>query len=154
MHHRFKKALYGSTIVAACLATSWVVAQALPAPSLATALQTQRDVTIAALEDAIAQGNDGIGPLPINYIPDDADVQEDDALLRALWLRLDYGPISQDSVINLLQESEAQRLREQAYSASAQRLAEVGAAAPTTPTTLQWIPLGPESALSEWNGSE
>src|SRR5439155_1269224 len=152
--HRFNKALYGSTIVVACLTTSWVVAQALPAPSVAALLQTQRDVTIAALLDAINQGQDGIGPLPTVYVNDTNDVQEDDAYERALWLRLNNGPIYQQSVISLLQETDAQIAREAAYKTSARKLTEAGAAAPTPATSLQWIPLGPQSALSEWNGSE
>jgi hypothetical protein len=129
------------------------VAQALPTKPLSTLLQTQRDVTVAALEDAIARGDDGIGPLPMSYVEDDADIQEDDALVRALWLRLNNGPITQDSVINLLQETDQQRQRELAYGSSAQHLAEIGGPSPTATTTLQWSRLGPQSALSEWNGS-
>src|SRR5438128_982220 len=137
--HRFKKALYGSTIVVACLTTSWVVAQALPAPSVAALLQTQRDVTVAALVDAIAHGEDGIGPLPTVYINDDEDTQEDDAYVRALWLRLNNGPILQQSVVSLLDETDKQVAREKSYTSSARKLAEVGAAAPTPATSLQWV---------------
>jgi hypothetical protein len=61
---RFKRAARGSALVAACLATSWVVARAVPSSPLDALLRTQRDATIAALETAIAQGQDGIGPLP------------------------------------------------------------------------------------------
>jgi hypothetical protein len=151
--HRFKKTLYGSTIVVASLTTSWVVAQALPAPSVAALLQTQRDVTVTALLAAIDRGDDGIGPLPTVYVNDEDDLEEDDAYVRALWLRLNNGPIEQQSVLNLMLETDAQVVREQAYKASAQKLAAVGAAAPTPATSLSWIPLGPQSALSEWNGS-
>ncbi|HSR95668.1 MAG TPA: hypothetical protein VLM79_01305, partial [Kofleriaceae bacterium] len=152
--HRFKKALYGSTVVVACLTTSWVVAQALPAPSVAALLQTQRDVTVTALADAIARGDDGIGPLPTVYINDEDDLEEDDAYVRALWLRLNNGPILQQSLLQLMQETDTQATREKAYTSSARKLTEVGAAAPTPATSLQWVPLGPQSALSEWNGSE
>ncbi|HEU4728626.1 MAG TPA: hypothetical protein VFT22_12070 [Kofleriaceae bacterium] len=125
----------------------------MPSQQLSALLQTQRDATVAALEDAIARGADGIGPLPTTFLPDDEDMQEDDALVRALWQRLTNGPSSQDSVINLFQETELQRQREANYSASAQRLAEIGGPSPTPTTSLQWLRLGPQSALSEWNGS-
>jgi hypothetical protein len=116
-------------------------------------LRTQRDATVAALEQAIARGDDGIGPLPGSYLSDDADLQEDDPLVRALWQRLDSGPISQHSVIHLLQETDKQVQREQSYRVSAQRLIDKRDPSPTPTTTLQWIPIGPRSALSEWNGS-
>src|SRR5215510_634995 len=151
--HTLKRAIYGSVVVTAGLATTWVVARAVHSPSTTTQLQTQRDATVAALEAAIARGDDGIGPLPDNYIDDNEDTQEDDALVRALWLRLTNGPSSQQSVVHLLQQTQLQRQREQAYSSSARRLADTGAASPTPSTSLQWIPLGPRSALSEWNGS-
>src|SRR5678815_5702446 len=153
MHQRFKRALYGSSTVVACLTASWVVAQALPASSVAALLQTQRDVTVAALQDAIANNQDGIGPLPTVYINAEEEFEGDDALVRSLWLRLMNGPISQQSVLNLMQETDSQRQRELSYKSSAQRLVQVGAAAPTPTTSLQWVPLGPASALSEWNGS-
>jgi hypothetical protein len=152
MHQTFKRALYGSTTVVACLTASWVVAQALPASTVAALLQTQRDVTITALQEAIARNEDGIGPLPTVYINEEEEFEKDDAMIRALWLRLNNGPISQQTILNLMQETDLQRQREASYRASAQRLAQSGLAA--TPTTsLQWIPLGPASALSEWNGS-
>lgn len=153
MHHRLKKALSGSAIVVTCLTTSWVVAQALPAPSITALLQTQRDVTIAALIDAIARNDDGIGPLPVVYRESEEDHEADDPMIRALWLRLMNGPTSQESAIHLLSETTAQQAREQAYAASAQRLADIGGPTPTPTTSLQWIPLGPAAALSEWNGS-
>src|SRR5262245_30578124 len=146
MHQRFKRALYGSSTVVACLTASWVVAQALPASSVAALLQTQRDVTVAALQDAIATNQDGIGPLPAVYSNDEEEFEEDDAVVRALWLRLNNGPISQQSVLNLMQETDIQRQRELSYRSSAQRLAEVGVAAPTPTTSLQWVQLGPQSA--------
>jgi hypothetical protein len=150
--HSLKRAASGSALVAVSLATSWVVAQAVPSSPIDALLRTQREATVTALETAIAQGHDGIGPLPSFFLSDDEDMQEDDALVRALWQRLETGPISQQSVIHLLQETDSQRLREQSYRASAQRLAERGLA-PTPSTTLQWRQLGPQSALSEWNGS-
>jgi hypothetical protein len=110
-------------------------------------------VTVAALETAIAQGHDGIGPLPTFYLSDDDDMQEDDPLVRALWQRLENGPISHQSVVHLLQETDKQIQREQSYRASASRLAAVGRQSPTPLTSLQWSQLGPQSALSEWNGS-
>jgi len=116
-------------------------------------LRTQRDATVAALETAIAQGQDGIGPLPRFFLPDDEDTQEDDPLIRALWQRLENGPNLQQSVLHLLQETDTQRLREQSYGAAASRLADRGTLAPTPLTSLQWSQLGPQSALSEWNGS-
>src|ERR1041384_7167023 len=130
MHYRLQKALYGSTIVVACLTTSWVVAQALPAPSVAALLQTQRDVTIAALLAAIDRGDDGIGPLPTVYINDvDDGAEEDDAYVRALWLRLNNGQVLQQSVVSLMQETDTQIAREQAYKASAKKLTDAGLAA-------------------------
>lgn len=153
MNYRFKKTLYGSALVVACIAGSWVVAQAVPSPSLVQQLQTQRDATIAALRLAIANGDDGIGAMPANFVPDDRDVLDDDAELRALWTRLQDGPISQEGLLHLLSEANQQRLREAAYSASASRLAEIGGPSPTPQTSLQWIRTGPQSALSEWNGS-
>ncbi|HEY0483589.1 MAG TPA: hypothetical protein VGD37_38990 [Kofleriaceae bacterium] len=108
---------------------------------------------MTALQAAIARGDDGIGPMPGNFIENTDDVQEDDALVRSLWLRLTNGPASQQSIVNLLQETSAQKQREVNYSMSARRLAETGGPSPTPPTSLQWIQLGPQSALSEWNGS-
>jgi hypothetical protein len=153
MTYRFKRTLYGSGLVAACLTASWVVAQAVPSPSTPALLLTQREATIQALKDAIDRGDDGIGPLPDNYIPDDADLQKDDPIVRGLWMRLHNGPATQQSLIQLLQETQLQMQREQSYAASAQRLAETNGPSPTPPTSLQWVPLGPKSALSEWNGS-
>jgi hypothetical protein len=110
-------------------------------------------VTISALEAAIARGDDGIGPLPGVYLPDDDDTQADDPLVRALWLRLQNGPIAQQSLVQLMQETDRQILRERSYSSAAQRLADTGGPSPTPSTSLQWTQLGPQSALSEWNGS-
>jgi hypothetical protein len=148
-----KRAIYGSVLVTAGLTTTWVVAHAVNSPSTQQQLQTQRDVTVAALKDAIARGDDGIGPLPINYVDDNSDVEADDPLVRALWLRLTNGPVSQTSVVNLLNETAAQQQREAAYSTAAKQLTDVGGPSPTPQTTLQWLQLGPQSALSEWNGS-
>ena len=148
-----KRAIYGSALVVAGLTTTWVVARAVNSPALSLQLRTQRDITVAALEDAIARGDDNIGALPINYVDDDEDEIEDDALVRSLWLRLTNGPSTQAAAINLLQETAAQQQREAAYATSARRLVEVGGPSPTPTTTLQWLPLGPQSALSEWNGS-
>lgn len=151
--HRLKRAARGGGLVATCLATSWVVAHAVPSSPTSALLRTQRDATVAALETAIAQGQDGIGPMPGFFLPDDEDMQEDDPLVRALWQRLENGPISQQSIVHLLSETSAQAQREQAYRGAAQRAARLGSAAPTPATTLQWSQLGPQSALSEWNGS-
>src|SRR6185295_9775215 len=150
-----KRLLYGgiAVAVAAGVTASWVVAQTGPSPNTAAQLQTQRDATVAALEAAIARNDDGIGPLPSAFLDDDEDMQEDDAKVRALWLRLMNGPASQQSIVSLLQETERQALREQAYRSSARRLAETHGPTPTPTTTLQWRALGPKSALSEWNGS-
>src|SRR6185436_12337941 len=73
-------------------------------------------------------------------------------MLRALWQRLNNGPIDQRTAIHLLQEQNTQRQREAAYAVSTRRLADEGLT-PTPSTSLQWIPIGPQSALSEWNGS-
>ncbi|HEX7836044.1 MAG TPA: hypothetical protein VF469_01210 [Kofleriaceae bacterium] len=108
---------------------------------------------MAALEAAIARGDDGIGPMPTSYIEDTSDTQEDDALVRSLWLRLNNGPVSQQSIVHLLQETQQQRQREALYSSAASRLADIGGPSPTPTTSLSWIQLGPQSALSEWNGS-
>jgi hypothetical protein len=148
-----KKAIYGSAVVAVGLTTTWVVAHAVNSPSKQQQLQNLRDVTIAALEDAINRGQEGIGPLPVNYVEDDSAALQDDALMRSLWLRLNNGPNSQASVMHLMQETVAQQQREASYATSAQRLAAAGGAAPTPSTSLQWTRLGPQSALSEWNGS-
>src|SRR5690242_17354062 len=78
--NRFKRAASGTTVAAVCLATSWVVAQAVPSSPMDALLKTQREVTVTALETAIARGDDGIGPLPGFYLPDDADLQADDPL--------------------------------------------------------------------------
>ena len=140
-------------MVTAGLTTTWVVAHAVNSPSKQQQLQTLRDVTVAALEDAIQRGQEGMGPLPVDYIEDDSDALQDDALLRSLWLRLNNGPTSQASVMHLMQETSLQQRREARYAASSQRLADVGGPAPTSATRLQWLQLGPQSALSEWNGS-
>ena len=149
----WKRAVYGGALVAGGITATWVVAHAVNPPSRVAQLQTQRDATIAALEAAIARGDDGIGPMPGNYIEDTDDLQADDPMIRGLWLRLTNGPASQQSVLNLMQETNLQRQREQNYAASSHRLVETGLAAPTPATSLQWIQLGPQSALSEWNGS-
>jgi hypothetical protein len=148
-----KRAVYGGALLAAGLTTRWFVAQAVNSPSTAAQLQTQRDVTVAALEAAIARGDDGIGPLPTNYLENTDDTQEDDALVRSLWLRLNNGPVSQQSVVHLLSETQQQARREASYSSAARRMADIGGPSPTPTTPLQWIQLGPQSALSEWNGS-
>jgi hypothetical protein len=139
--------------VAAALTTTVVVAHAVNSPSKQQQLQNLRDVTIAALEDAIEHGQEGIGPLPVSYVDDDSDAVQDDALVRALWQRLNNGPTTQASLVHLMQETSIQQTREASYSTSTQRLAEVNGPSPTPATSLQWIQLGPQSALSEWNGS-
>ena len=149
----WKRAAYGSVLVAAGVTTTWVVARAVNSPSTVAQLQTQRDATVAALQAAIARGDDGIGPMPTNFIEDPEDRQVDDPMVRALWLRLTNGPASQHGIVNLLQETSLQRQREQSYAASTHRIAEIGGPSPTPTTSLQWIQLGPQSALSEWNGS-
>jgi hypothetical protein len=155
--HRAKRAGYRAAWVGVCLTTSWILGRAVPAAPGAALLQTEREVTVAALEDAIAQGRDGIGPLPPFYIPanpdGDDEREQDDALVRSLWLRLTNGPSSQQSSVNLLQQADQQRQRELAYSTAAKQLVDQGGPTPTPPTTLQWSQLGPQSALSEWNGS-
>src|SRR5215468_4020991 len=118
-----KRAIYGSALVAAGLTTTWIVTRAVNAQTNPQ-LQTVRDATIAALQDAIARGDDGIGPLPVNYIEDVSDMQEDDALMRGLWLRLNNGPASQQGVVNLLQETAAQQQRESNRATSMRRLAD------------------------------
>jgi len=149
----WKRAIFGGALATAGIATTWVAARAVNSPSVNQQLQAQRAVIVNALEMAIARGDDGIGPLPINYIEDTDDTQEDDALVRALWLRLTNGPSSQVSVTNLLRETAAQKTREASYATSSRRLADAGGSAPTQPTPLQWLRLGPQSAISEWNGS-
>src|SRR3569832_2709830 len=94
-----------SGIAFAILGGTFLVARAVPTGGRALLLQTQRDQTVTALETAIARGDDGIGPLPGNFVEDDADEQEDDPLVRALWLRLNNGPVSQQSVMSLLHVS-------------------------------------------------
>jgi hypothetical protein len=150
---RLKRAVGGCGLIAVCLASSWVVARAVPSAPISALLRTQRDATVAALETAIAQGKDGIGPLPGFFLPDDEDTQEDDPVVRALWQRLENGPILQQSVMHLLQETDTQQQREQSYGSAARRLAARGTLAPTASTSLKWSQLGPQSALSEWNGS-
>src|SRR5687767_4974669 len=118
----WKRALARGGLTILCLASMWIVAGALPSMSpwqLQLQLQTQREATITALKTAIAAGHDGIGPLPSVFIDDDEDTQEDDPMMRALWLRLQGGPILQQSVVTLLGERTKQLAREQAYSASA-----------------------------------
>ncbi|HMG53333.1 MAG TPA: sialidase family protein [Kofleriaceae bacterium] len=139
--------------MAAGLTTTGVVAYAVNSPSREQELENQRDVTVTALKEAIERGDDGIGPLPIDYVQDEDDTQEDDALVRALWQRLTNGPTSQASVIHLLQETAVQQQREAAYTSSAKQLSETGGPSPTPGTALQWSQLGPQAALSEWNGS-
>lgn len=148
-----RSAILGGALVAGGLTTTFVVAHAVNSPATQQQLDAQRDVTVAALESAIAQGADGIGPLPISYVEDDSDAKADDALVRALWERLTNGPTSQASIIHLLQETTAQQQREAAYGSSAKKLADAGGPSPTPTTTLQWSQLGPQAALSEWNGS-
>src|SRR5882672_8008854 len=124
-----KKAIYGSAVIAG-LTTTWVVAHAVNSPSKQQQLQTLRDVTIAALEDAIQHGQEGIGPLPVNYIEDDSDALQDDAMMRSLWLRLNNGPTTQASVMHLMQETNLQQQREATYAASALRLEQAGGQSP------------------------
>jgi hypothetical protein len=144
--------LFRSGLVVACLATTWVVARALPSLRAAQR-QSQRDATIAALQAAIARGDDGIGPLAIGYIADDEDQQADDPVVRALWQRLHDGPAAQQSVVHLLNEAAAQHRREQGYASATRRVSEGNGPSPTQATSLQWQQLGPQSALTEWNGS-
>ena len=148
-----KRAIYGSALVAAGLTTTLVVAHAVNSPAKAAQLQSQRDATIAALQAAITANQDGIGPLPGNFVEDTDDMQADDPMLRALWARLNSGPISQDSIVRLLNETTQQRQREASYAASARHLEDIGGPSPTPSTSLQWFRIGPQSALSEWNGS-
>ncbi|HEX8108056.1 MAG TPA: hypothetical protein VF516_10040 [Kofleriaceae bacterium] len=148
-----KKAIYGSVVVTVGLTTTVIVAHAVNSPSQQQQLQNQRDVTIAALKDAIARGDDGIGPLPINYVEDTSDVVADDALVRSLWLRLTNGPASQAGIVNLMHETAVQQQREASYSTAARQITDAGGPSPTPTTPLQWVQLGPQSALSEWNGS-
>jgi hypothetical protein len=148
-----KRAIFGSALVMGGLTTTWVVAHAVNARSNPQQLQTLRDATITALQDAIARGDDGVGALPVSYIENDSDFQQDDALMRGLWLRLTNGPASQQGVVHLLAETAAQKQREARYPQSRMRLSETGGPSPTLGTTLQWTRLGPQSALSEWNGS-
>ena len=80
--------LRGGLVIAMCLTSTWIVARALPTLSplqVKAQLQTQREVTVEALKAAIAAGDDGIGPLPLTYLDDDEETQNDDPLVRALW---------------------------------------------------------------------
>ena len=74
-----KKAVYGCALILGGLAMAGAVI-----PSIKSLLATQRELTIQALEAAIARGDDGIGPLPVAYLADDAEEVADDALIRAL----------------------------------------------------------------------
>jgi photosystem II stability/assembly factor-like uncharacterized protein len=150
---RASKLWLRSAIAFAIIGGTFMVARAVPTGGRALLLQTQRDQTVDALEHAIARGDDGIGPLPSDFVDDDADEQEDDPLVRALWIRLNEGPVAQQSVMSLLRETDLQRQREHSYVMATERLVELGAPSPTPPTSLQWSQLGPQSALSEWNGS-
>jgi hypothetical protein len=143
-----RKAVYGCAVLLAGLTTLGAV----NLTTLKNLIASQREVTIQALQAAIARGDDGIGPLPGVFLVDDEEEVADDAMIRALWQRLDHGPISQESMLHLLREAGLQQQRERDYARSAQRLADEGLA-PTPTTSLQWIRLGPQSALSEWNGS-
>src|SRR5690348_8841230 len=96
-----KKAVYLCISILAGLGTLG----AIGVPTIKSLLATQRDVTIDALKAAIARGDDGIGPLPVTYLSDDEESVADDALMRALWLRLEHGQISQESMLNLLRET-------------------------------------------------
>ena len=148
-----RSTLWLRSAIAVAIVGGSLLVGAVPLVGKAAQLQTQRDATVAALSSAIAAGKDGIGPLPSAFIDDDDDEQEDDALVRALWLRLESGPISQQSTLSLLHETNIQQQRERSYGFATQHLTEIGAASPTPATTLQWSPLGPQSAVSEWNGS-
>src|SRR6266478_995048 len=117
-----KQAVYGFVLLWAGVATLGAVG----VPTIKSLLATQRDVTIDALKAAIARGDDGIGPLPVTYLSDDEESVADDALMRALWLRLEHGPISQESMLNLLRETRLQQQRERDYPSSARRLVDVG----------------------------
>jgi hypothetical protein len=147
MSSRGTKAIRGGVLILGLAMLGAVI------PSIRSLLATQRELTVQALKNAIARGDDGIEPLPMSYLPDDQDEVEDDALVRALWQRLEHGPISQDTMLNLLRETALQRERERDYPRSAQRVVDQGGPSPTPITALQWTPLGPQSALSEWNGS-
>src|SRR5262249_17389058 len=113
----------------------------------------QREVIVQALQAAIARGDDGIGPLPGTFVEDDDETVADDALIRTLWNRLEHGPSTQQSMLNLLHERAAQQQRERDYPTSARRVVDEGGPSPTPTTLLQWSRIGPQSALSEWNGS-
>src|SRR5262245_30235021 len=144
-----KKALY----VCALILGGLTAIGAVGLPSIKTLLANQRELTIQALAAAIARGDDGPGPLPGDFVEDEDETVADDALIRALWNRLEHGPISQQAILNLLGERAVQGQRERDYASSAQRIVDVGGPSPTPTTTLQWRPIGPQSALSEWNGS-
>src|SRR5882724_2053257 len=109
-----KQAVYGFVLLLAGVATLGAVG----IPTIKSLLATQREVTVQALETAIARGDDGIGPLPVVYIPDDQESVADDPLIRALWQRLEHGPISQESMLNLLRETRQQQQRERDYTRS------------------------------------
>src|SRR5690349_24493114 len=96
-----RKAVYGFSLALAGLGT----AGAFSLPSIRSLLATQREVIVQALEEAIARGDNGPAPLPGVFIADDEETVADDALVRALWQRLENGPISQDSILNLLRET-------------------------------------------------
>jgi hypothetical protein len=152
----WKRALLRGGLIIVFISSTWMVARALPPLSgkqLQLQLQSQREAMIDAFKTAIAAGEDGPAPLQGFYIDDGEDEEEDDALLRALRQRVETGPVSQQSALMLLAEEAQQRAREQAYPASAQQLADTGGPSPTPTSTLQWYRLGPQSALSEWNGS-
>src|SRR5262249_21455200 len=51
----------------------------------------------------------------------------------------------------MIAESQAQRQRERNYETAARRL-EAEGVSPTPSSSLQWVSIGPLSALSEWNG--
>jgi hypothetical protein len=103
MTARIVKVAIGGALVVAGLAATYVVAHAVNRP---TAVQrraqrgAQRAQMIAALQAAIARGDDGIGRLPGHFVEDDGDgAKADDPLLRALWTRLNQGRTSPQTAV-------------------------------------------------------
>jgi hypothetical protein len=56
------------------------------------------------LQDAIARGVDGIELLHVSYIEHDGDFQQEDALMRGQWLRVNTARASQQGVVHVLAE--------------------------------------------------
>jgi hypothetical protein len=85
MAARILKVAIGGALVVAGLAATHVVADAVNRPTAAQR-RAQRAQMVAALQAAIARGDDGIGRLPGHFVEDDGDeAKADDPLLRALW---------------------------------------------------------------------